>query len=83
MIKDRVSSKSFSSSYAIGRASLVAQMVKNPPVTQETQFQLPGWEDLLGKGMATHSSILAWRISMDRGTWWAMAHGVAESDITE
>ena len=33
--------------------------------------------------MATHSSILAWRIPMDRGAWWATAHGIAESDMTE
>jgi len=38
-----------------------------------------GWEDPLEEGMATHSSILAWRISMDRGAWWATVHGVAES----
>ena len=33
--------------------------------------------------MATHSNILAWRIPMDRGAWWATIHGVAESDMTE
>ena len=43
-------------------ASLVAQTVKNLPAIQETQVSFPGWEDPLGKGMATHSSILAWRI---------------------
>ena len=43
-------------------ASLMAQMVKNPPVMQETWVQSLGWEYPLGEGMATHSSILAWRI---------------------
>ena len=43
-------------------ASLVAQMVKNLPVMQETQVRFLGWEDLLEEGMATHSSILAWRM---------------------
>ena len=43
-------------------ASLVAQMVKNSPAIQETQVQLLGQKDLLEKGMATHSTILAWRI---------------------
>ena len=43
-------------------ASLVAQLVKNPPAMQETWVQSLGWEDPLEKGMATHSSILAWRI---------------------
>ena len=44
------------------RASLVAQMVKNLPAMQETQVQPLGWEDFLEKGMATYSSIPAWRI---------------------
>ena len=43
-------------------ASLVTQMVKNPPAMQETQIQSLGWEDPLEKGLATHSSILARRI---------------------
>ena len=43
-------------------ASLVAQMVKYLPAMQETQVWSLGWEDPLEKGMATHSSILAWRI---------------------
>ena len=43
-------------------ASLVAQLVKNPPVMQETWVRSLGWEDPLEKGKATHSSILAWRI---------------------
>ena len=44
-------------------ASLVAQIVKNPSVMQEMRVQSLGQEDLLEKGMATHSSILAWRIT--------------------
>ena len=43
-------------------ASLVAQTVKNPLTMQETWVWFLGWEDLLEKGMATHSSIIAWRI---------------------
>ena len=43
-------------------ASLVAQLVKNPPAMQETWVRSLGWEDPLEKGKATHSSILAWRI---------------------
>ena len=44
------------------QASLVAQMVKNLPVMQETQVRFLDWEDPLEEGMATHSGILAWRI---------------------
>ena len=43
-------------------ASLVAQLVKNPPAMWETWVRSLGWEDPLVKGKATHSSILAWRI---------------------
>ena len=50
---------------------------------QETWVQSWDLEDPLEKGTATHSSILAWRISMSRGAWWATVHGVAESDMTE
>ena len=46
-------------------ASLVAQMVKNLPAMWDTWVQPLGWEDPLEEGMATHSSILAWRIPMD------------------
>ena len=45
---------------------------------QETEIQSLGWEDPLEKEMATHSSILAWRIPMDRGAWRATVHGVAK-----
>ena len=58
-------------------ASLVAQMVKNPPAMQETWIPSLGWEDPLEKEMATHSSLLAWRIPMDRRAWRATVHGVA------
>ena len=44
------------------QAYLVAQTVKNPPAMRETWVQSLGWENPLEKGMATHSSILAWRI---------------------
>ena len=43
-------------------ASLVAQRVKNPPAMQQTRVQLLGWEDPLEEEMASHSSILAWKI---------------------
>ena len=61
------------------RASLVAQMVKNPPAMQETWVRSLGWEDPLEEGMATHSCILAWRIPMNRGAWQDIVHGVAKS----
>ena len=57
-------------------ASLMAQLVKNPPAMRETRVRFLGWEDLLEEGTATHSSILAWRIPMDRGGWLATVHGV-------
>ena len=44
-----------------GWASLIAQLVMNPPAMQETWVQSMGWEDPLEKGKATHSSILSWR----------------------
>ena len=45
--------------------------------------QSMGLEDPLEEGMGTHSSIPAWSIPMDRGTWWATVHGVAKSDMTK
>ena len=48
-------------------ASLVAQMVKNPPAMQKTPVQFLGQEDPLEEGMVTHSTILAWRIPTGRG----------------
>ena len=60
------------------RASLVAQMVKNLSAMKKTLVQSLGWEDSLEEGMATHSSILAWRIPLDKGTT-ATVHGVTKS----
>ena len=56
------------------RASLMAQVVKNPPAIQETWVQSLSWEDPLEEGMATHSSILAWRIlwTEESGELWFM-----------
>ena len=54
-------------------------MVKNLLAVQETWVPYLGQEDPLEEGMATHSSILAWRIPMDRGAWQAMVHGVTRS----
>ena len=58
---------------------LLAQTVKNLPAMRETWVRSLGWEDPLEEGMATHSSILAWRIPMDRGAWRATVHGVTKS----
>ena len=58
-----------------GRASLVAQLVENLPVMWETWVRSLGWEDPLQEGTATYSSILAWRIPMDRGAWRAIVVG--------
>ena len=61
----------------------MAQMVKNLPTMWETWVPSLGWEDPLEEGMATHSSILAWRIPTDSGAWQATVHWVTESDMTE
>ena len=53
-------------------------MVKTLPAMWENWVQSLGWEDPLEKGMATHSSILAWKIPMDRGAWQATVHEVAK-----
>ena len=54
-------------------------MVKNLPAIQETWVRSLGREDPLEEGMATHSSLLAWRIPMDRGAWQVTVHGVMKS----
>ena len=60
--------------------------MKNPPAMQETQeMQVPslGQEDPLEEGLATHASVLAWRIRMDTGAWRTTVHRVTEMDVTE
>ena len=54
-------------------------MGKNLPAMQETWVRSLGWEDPLEEGMATHTSILAWRTPMDRGAWQVTIHGVTKS----
>ena len=62
-------------------ASLVGQMVKNLPAMQKTRFD-PWVEEVpMEKGLATYSSILAWRIPMDRGAWWATVCGAEKSQL--
>ena len=58
---------------------LVAQTVKNLPAVLETWVLSLGWDDPLEEGVATHSSILAWRIPIDRKAWRATVHRVAKS----
>ena len=48
----------------------------------ETRVQSLGWEDPLEEGMETHSSILVWRIPMNKGAWWATVYGVAKSQTS-
>ena len=64
-------------------ASLVAQMVKNPPVMWETWVWAPGQEDPLEKKLATHSSILAWRIPCLEELVGYSPRGRKELDMTE
>ena len=62
---------------------MVAQMVKNLPAMQETQVQSLDLEDPLEKGIATHSSILAWRIPWTEEPDGLQIMGHRESDTTE
>ena len=57
----------------------MVHLIENLPAMGETWFGSLGWEDTLEKGKATHSSILAWGIPIDRGVQWATAHGVAKN----
>ena len=64
------------------RVSLVAQTVKNLPAMRESQIPSLGQEDLPEKGMATHSSILAWRIPWTEEPGRPQSKGSKESDMT-
>ena len=57
----------------------MAQLVKNLPAVQENRVRSQFWDSPLEKGLAAHSSILAWRIPKDRGAWWAAVLGVTKS----
>ena len=57
----------------------MAQVVKNLPAMQETLVRSLGWEDPLEKGMATHSNILAWRITWTEMPGGPLVHGVSKS----
>ena len=61
----------------------MSETVKNLPVMQETWVQYLGWEDTLEEGMATHSSILAWRIPVTEEPGGLSPQGHKESDTTE
>ena len=69
----------FTKFYSSIWASLLAQTVKNLPAIWETWVWSSGWKDPLDEGRATHSSILAWRIPVDRGAWWTIVQGVTKS----
>ena len=71
------------SKWAKDWASLVAQLVKNLPAVRETQVRSLGWEDPLEKEMATHSSILAWRIPWTEEYGGYSSWGQKESDMNE
>ena len=60
-------------------SSLMTQVVKNQPAMRETWVRSLSWEGPLEEGMATLCSVLAWKIPMDRGAWWATVHGVARA----
>ena len=62
--------------HALCWASRVAQVIKNPPAMWAAWVRSLRREDPLEEGMATHSSVPAWGIFMDRGAWWATVRGV-------
>ena len=74
---------SFGSTWSISWTSLVAQTIKCLPTMRETRVQSLGWEDPVEKEMATHSSILAWRIPWTEQPGSYSLGGHKESDMTE
>ena len=64
-------------------ASLLSQLAKNPPAMPETWVRSLRWKDPLEEGMAARSSILAWRIPMDRNLVGYSPQGCNKSDTTE
>ena len=73
-------SKEFSVAYM--NLAFIAQLVKNLPAMQETRVQFLGWEDPLEKEMATHFSILTWRIPRTEEPGRIQSMGSQESDMT-
>ena len=71
---------SFSNSFQLW---LIAQMVKNLPIVQETLVQFLGWEGPLEKEMANHSSILAWKIPWTEEPGGLQSMGCKDLDVTE
>ena len=63
-------------------ASLVARTVKNLPLMWETWVPSLGWEALLKDGLATHFSILAWRIPMEGGAWQTAVHEIGHDCLS-
>ena len=60
-------------------ASLITQLVKNPPAMQETPVRFLGWEGLLGKCLDNPLQYSCPENPMDRGAWWALVHSIAKS----
>ena len=67
----------------VEQASMVAQMVKNPPAMWKSLVRSLGWEEPPRKGMGTHSSTLAWKILWKRNLAVYSPWGYKESDMTE
>ena len=64
------------------RASLVAQLVKNPPAMQETPVRFLGWEDPPAEENGNPLQYSCLENPMDGGAWWATVHGVTELDMS-